>query len=55
VQMAGAIFQSEDYGIAFRNGSELRKQLDEALLTIREDGTYDLIKGKWFGIEAPAS
>lgn len=55
VEMAGTIFQNEDYGVAFRNGSELRKQLDEALLSMREDGTYDLIKGKWFGSEAPGS
>jgi polar amino acid transport system substrate-binding protein len=55
VQMAGPIFQNEDYGVAFRNGSDLRKQLDETLLSLREDGTYDLIKGKWFGTEAPDS
>lgn len=47
--LAGPIFQHEDYGIAFRNGSELRKQLDAALLSMREDGDYALIKRKWFG------
>ena len=45
---AGTVFQNEDYGIAFRPG-EKRKKVDEALLSIREDGTYDLIKSKWFG------
>lgn len=55
VQMAGTIFQSEDYGVAFRNGSELRKPFDESLLSLREDGTYDLIKGKWFGGEGSDS
>lgn len=55
VQMVGTIFQSEDYGIVFRNGSDLRKQVDDALLSMREDGTYDLIKGKWFGTGIPAS
>ena len=49
VELAGPIFQTEDYGVAFRNGSDLRKQFDEALLSIREDGDFDLIKGKWFG------
>lgn len=49
VRIAGPIFQNEDYGIAFPNGSDLRKQFDDALLSMREDGTYDLIKGKWFG------
>ena len=36
-------------GIAFRLGSDLRKQADEALLKMRADGDYDLIKQKWFG------
>lgn len=48
-QLAGTVFQNEDYGIAFRPGDELRKKVDEALLSIREDGTYDMIKSKWFG------
>lgn len=47
--LAGPIFQAEDYGFAFRNGDELRKAADEALLKMRADGTYDLIKQKWFG------
>jgi polar amino acid transport system substrate-binding protein len=47
--LAGPVFQNEDYGIAFRNGSDLRKEADEALLSMREDGTYELIKQKWFG------
>ncbi|WP_328352774.1 transporter substrate-binding domain-containing protein [Mycobacterium sp. NBC_00419] len=48
-EMAGPVFKNEDYGIVFRPGSELRKQVDEALLSMREDGTYDMIKTKWFG------
>jgi len=48
-QLAGPIFQDEDYGIVFRIGSELRKKVDEALLSIREDGTFVMIKSKWFG------
>jgi polar amino acid transport system substrate-binding protein len=54
MNLAGPIFQTEDYGIAFRNGSDLRKQADSALLSMREDGTYDLIKQKWFGSGEPA-
>jgi len=52
--LAGPIFQTEDYGIAFHNGSDLRKQADSALLSKREDGTYDLIRQKWFGSGEPA-
>ena len=47
--LVGTIFENEDYGIAFPIGSDLRKQADGALLKIREDGDYDLIKTKWFG------
>ena len=50
-KIAGPIFATEDYGIAFRNGSELRKQVDETLLSMREDGTYDMIRDKWFGAD----
>lgn len=48
-QLAGPVFKNEDYGIAFRVGSELRQKADAALLSMREDGTYDMIKSKWFG------
>lgn len=47
--LAGTIFEPVDYGLAFRNGDPLLKRVDEALLAMREDGTYDLIKKKWFG------
>lgn len=55
VAIAGPIFEREDYGIAFRNGSELRKQFDEALLRMQEDGDYELITRKWFGDPTAAS
>lgn len=48
-QLAGQIFQSEDYGLAFAQGSPLRKGVDESLLAMRQDGTYDQIKDKYFG------
>lgn len=47
--MVGTVFENEDYGIVFRNGSVLRKQADGALLQLREDGDYEMIKQKWFG------
>ena len=47
--LVGTVFMNEDYGIAFRLGSDLRKQADEALLKMQADGDYDLIKQKWFG------
>ena len=47
--LAGPVFHHEDYGIAFPLGSDLRKQADDALLSIRENGDFDLIKQKWLG------
>ncbi len=48
----GPVFHHEDYGIAFPLGSKLRKDADDALLEIRENGDFDLIKGKWLGDDA---
>jgi polar amino acid transport system substrate-binding protein len=51
VELVGPILRPEEYGIAFRNGSDLRKVVDADLLSMREDGTYYRIKQKWFGEE----
>ncbi|CAN5777398.1 hypothetical protein BH10ACT9_BH10ACT9_14030 [soil metagenome] len=47
--LAGPIFQEGDYGLVFPLGSELRKPVDQALLTLREEGTYNTIYERWFG------
>ena len=49
VQVVGAPFNEEDYGIAFPADSPLREEINRALLQLREDGTYDQIYAKWFG------
>jgi ABC-type amino acid transport substrate-binding protein len=38
----------EQYGFAVEKGSELKAELDAALQTVRDDGTYDLIFAKYF-------
>ena len=48
VRLAGPLFRKESYGIAFPTGSPLRKSVNQALLTLRENGTYDRIAEKWF-------
>jgi polar amino acid transport system substrate-binding protein len=48
VAMAGQMFRKEAYGIMFPQGSPLRKPVNEALLKLREDGTYDRIYNRWF-------
>jgi polar amino acid transport system substrate-binding protein len=48
VQMVGPMFRREDYGIVFQQNKPLRKQVDNALLILREDGTYQQLYNKWF-------
>jgi polar amino acid transport system substrate-binding protein len=52
VHLVGTPFHAEDYGIVFPLGSPLRKRVNNALLSMREDGTYQRLYDKWF--EEPA-
>ena len=47
--MAGSVFLRENYGMIFPTGSPLVEEVNQALLALREDGTYDTIYRKWFG------
>ena len=49
VQVVGPIFRKENYGIVFPDKSPLRKRVNEALLKLSENGTYDQLYKKWFG------
>lgn len=49
IKTVGERLTGEDYGIAFPKGSELRDKIDDALTTLKEDGTYGDIYEKWFG------
>jgi len=49
--VVGPIFRPERYGVAVANGIPLRKSINEALLSMYEDGTYERIYGKWFSQE----
>ena len=48
VRVVGPILRKENYGILFPPGSPLRKPVNEALLRLREDGTYSALYDKWF-------
>lgn len=43
------IYRPENYGMAFPTGSNLREDVDQAMLRLREDGTYNELLIKWFG------
>ncbi len=47
--VTGGVFLRENYGIAFPTGSPLVEDVNQALLALREDGTYDEIYRNWFG------
>ena len=49
VQTTGSIFHKENYGIVFPSESPHRKPVNEALLKLKENGTYDQLYKKWFG------
>jgi polar amino acid transport system substrate-binding protein len=51
VQVIGSPFLRESYGIAFPIQSPLRKPINEILLALQEDGTYQQLYSKWFGEE----
>jgi polar amino acid transport system substrate-binding protein len=48
VQVVGGIFRKESYAIALPNGSPYRKPINNALLSLQENGKYQEIYDKWF-------
>lgn len=50
MKVVGDLYQAEDYGIAITPGNEdLVAAINDALATLRDNGTYDEIYDKWFG------
>ncbi|MCK9525704.1 MAG: basic amino acid ABC transporter substrate-binding protein [Limnochordia bacterium] len=51
LKAAGAVSANEYYGIAVnKNNVELLEQVNSALDTLKQNGTYDAIYAKWFGL-----
>jgi len=48
-ELVGPIFLRENYGIILPPESPLAEPINQSLLRLREDGTYDEIYRKWFG------
>ncbi|WP_227369287.1 transporter substrate-binding domain-containing protein [Halomonas sp. M20] len=49
VKTVGSLYEGQQYGIAFADGSKWVEPANKALAEMREDGTYDEIHKKWFG------
>lgn len=54
VKTVGPLYEGQQYGIAFNEGSEWVDDANAALVSMKEDGTYAEIYKKWFG-EMPSS
>ncbi|BEH15668.1 MULTISPECIES: transporter substrate-binding domain-containing protein [Marinobacter] len=49
VKTVGQLYEGQQYGIALKKGSQWVGPVNEALASIKEDGTYKTIYEKWFG------
>tara|TARA_R110002012_G_scaffold166150_1_gene329136 strand:- start:282 stop:1115 length:834 start_codon:yes stop_codon:yes gene_type:complete len=49
VKTVGELYEGQQYGIALKKGSTWVDGVNEALASIKEDGTYKEIFEKWFG------
>jgi len=48
LQLVGEIFDKQNYGFALQEGSPLRKRINQALLTVAEQGFFADLDKKWF-------
>jgi polar amino acid transport system substrate-binding protein len=48
LKVVGPIFRPEKYAIVVAEGSALRKPINQALLAIYADGTYEDMYARWF-------
>jgi glutamine transport system substrate-binding protein len=49
VKTVGPLYEGQQYGLALVEGSEWVDDVNDALASMKEDGTYDEIYKKWFG------
>jgi glutamine transport system substrate-binding protein len=49
VKTVGALYEGQQYGIALVSGSEWVDEVNSALASMKEDGTYKEIYEEWFG------
>lgn len=50
VQIVGTPFREQFYSIVMPKNSPYRKPINQAILTLKENGTYGKIHRKWFGV-----
>jgi polar amino acid transport system substrate-binding protein len=47
--VVGRIFEPQDYGLALRQRSPLRENINRAILALIESGELERIRAEWFG------
>ena len=53
LQLAGPVFDRQNYGIGVQQDSPLRERLNRALLALNERGFLEELRKKWFGSDRP--
>lgn len=51
VELAGVVFQEQQYGVALSHNPVLRERINRALLRLVESGDYAALYAEWFGEE----
>jgi len=51
VAAVGSVFAQQPYGIALPQGSDLRRDIDNSILKMKENGVYDALYQRYFGVE----
>ena len=51
--LVDGIFDKQNYGLGLQTGSPLRKRINQALLSLTEQGYDRELDRKWFGDDAP--
>ena len=46
----GETISSQEFVIVYRKGSQLKGMIDNVVDGLKNDGTYDTIYNKWFGL-----
>lgn len=49
IEIVGEMIDKQQYSIALQQGSDLREEINRAILKLQESGQYDVIYKKWFG------
>ena len=47
--LVGGVFRKENYSVALPSGSQRAEPLNQSLPKLRETGTYEATRRKWFG------